>query len=245
MSRDDERFGRFTREDLEEIAGYRLGQSPRMGFGEQCAVVVVDFTRDVVKSRPEVRRAAEQTALMLAAARRAKLPIFFTRGGRHYHSVSFAQLTDAEKGNYAVKSAGHYVGNPLAAEDFEIADQIAPQSGEVVITKHRGSAFEGTFLAQMLIWHRVDTLIIPGMSSGGCQYETVVSACSHNYRVIVPRECCAIGGGTSAMHYLNLLHMDSSRADVTPLAAVMEHLERLSEIQSDLPPQEQLVQSVR
>jgi hypothetical protein len=37
-----------------------------------------------------------------------------------------------------------YEKKPLKAEDFEIADEIAPREGEVLMTKHRSSAFFGT-----------------------------------------------------------------------------------------------------
>jgi nicotinamidase-related amidase len=150
--------------------------------------------------------------------------VFFTRGGRHYHSVSFAPLTDAEKGIYAIKAAPHYKGNPLKPEDFEIADEIAPQADEVVITKHRSSAFFGTFLEPLLNWHRADTLVIVGMSSTGCLKGTVQDAFFYNYRVILPEECVAAGSGPPSYHYISLLEMDKSRGDVTSVSAVLDFL---------------------
>lgn len=229
MDRSTTQFGRFNREDIEEMVGYRMGSSNRVGFGDGVALLIVDMTRDVVKRHPDVKIAALNTVPLLASARKSGIPVFFTRGGRHYHSVSFAPLTDAEKGIYAIKAAPHYKGNPLKAEDFEIADEIAPQAGEVVITKHRSSAFFGTFLEPLLNWHRVDTLIIAGMSSTGCLKGTVQDAFFYNYRVILPEECIAAGSGPPSYHYISLLEMDKSRGDVTSLSIVLDFLSHLAD----------------
>lgn len=222
-------FGRFTRGDIEELIGYEMRTSKRVGFGEKAALIVVDMTRDVVKRHADVKKAAMHIVSLLAVAREIGMPIFFSRGGRHYHSVSFASLTDAERGIYAIKAKAHYQHKPLKAEDFEIADEIAPREGEVLITKHRSSAFFGTFLPSLLNWHRVDTLVIVGMSSTGCLKATVQDAFFYNYRVILPEECLAQGSGPPSMHYLSLLEMDKSRGDVMPLVAVIESLKKLEQ----------------
>ena len=224
MDRSVARFGRFSQQDIEEMVGYRMGTSNRVGFGKGPALLVVDMTRDVVKRHADVKAAAMCIIPLLESARKAGIPVFFTRGGRHYHSVSFAPLTEAEKGIYAIKAAVHYKDKPLKAEDFEIADEIAPQPGEVVITKHRSSAFFGTFLEPLLNWHRIDTLIIVGMSSTGCLKGSVQDAFFYNYRVILPQECLAAGSGPPSYHYISLLEMDKSRGDVTSLSSVLDFL---------------------
>jgi nicotinamidase-related amidase len=227
-----EEFGRFSRADLEETLGYRMGTSPRVGFGEKCGLIVVDMTRDAVKASSFVKKAAEHTVPLLAAARGAKIPIFFTRGGLHYCTNSFAPLTEAERGIYGIKAGPTYVGKYLSEEDFEIATEIAPREGEVLITKYRASAFAGTFLTQLLNWHRLDTLIITGMSTTGCHMSTVRDASSNNYRVIIPEECCAAGGNSGGKglgaNYLSLLGMDRTHGDVLPVAVVVEYLARVA-----------------
>jgi maleamate amidohydrolase len=221
-------FGRFSREDIEDLVGYRMGTSKRVGFGEKAALIVVDMTRDVVKRHPDVKAAAMHTVPLLQCARKNGVPIFFSRGGRHYHSVSFAPLTDAEKGIYAIKAKADYQKIPLTAEDFEIADEIAPGPGEVLFTKPRSSAFFGTFLPSLLNWHRVDTLVIVGMSTTGCLRATVRDAFFYNYRAILPEECLAHGTGPRSAHYISLLAMDKSSGDVTSLSSVIESLNNLS-----------------
>jgi nicotinamidase-related amidase len=140
-------------------------------------------------------------------------------------------LTEAERGIYGIKAAPTYVGKYLSEEDFQIADNIAPRDGEVLITKYRASAFAGTFLTQLLNWHRLDTLIITGMSTTGCHMSTVRDASSFNYRVIIPEECCAAGGNSgkgASANYINLLGMDRTHGDVMSVSAVIDHLARVA-----------------
>ncbi len=156
-------FGRFSREDLEEIIGYRMGEAPRIGFGKSSALLIIDMTRDVVNRHPNCKEAAANVVPLLAAARGTGIPVIFTHGGGHLHSESLISMTEAERGFYPNKVSHQYKGRPLTEEEFDIADEIAPRQSEVLITKHRSSAFLGTFLQPILTFHRIDTLIVTGM----------------------------------------------------------------------------------
>lgn len=221
-------FGRFTVQDLEEIAGYRMRTSPRIGFGERAAVLVIDMTRDVVEAFDGCRNAAGNIARLLPVARKAGCPIIYTRGGRYHLCGSFAKLSDGEKGLYPVKQ-GVLCEFQIEESQFEIADEIAPCPDEVVITKLRNSAFNETFLQQILTWNRIDTLIVTGESTTGCIQATANDGFSNNYRVVIPEECCAVGTSTDeAMHYITLLWLDKTKADVLPLSSVIDHLNALA-----------------
>jgi nicotinamidase-related amidase len=76
---------------------------------------------------------------------------------------------------------------PLGA----IPDAIAPQSGEVVITKHRVSAFAGTDLAMILRANDIDTLVLFGIATSGVVLATLIEAADADYRVVVISDCCA------------------------------------------------------
>ena len=54
-------------------------------------------------------------------------------------------------------------------EDYAIFDQLAPKPGELVIYKERASAFFGTTLITHLRRLGVESLIICGESTSGCQ----------------------------------------------------------------------------
>ncbi|WP_375592810.1 isochorismatase family protein [Algihabitans albus] len=94
---------------------------------------------------------------------------------------------------------------------------------DVVYTKRMPSAFFETPLQSLLVWHRVDTVIITGGSTSGCVRATAVESLSRGYRTIVPLECVA--DKHESYHYANLTDMHLKYADVLPVTDVQSWLE--------------------
>ena len=97
---------------------------------------------------------------------------------------------------------------------------------DVIINKRMASAFCETNLASLLIWHRVDTVILTGGSTSGCVRATVVDSLSHGYRTIVPEECVA--DKHESPHFANLYDIAIKYGDVVPVADVIGYLEDYS-----------------
>jgi nicotinamidase-related amidase len=76
---------------------------------------------------------------------------------------------------------------PLGA----IPDTIAPQDNEIVITKHRISAFAGTDLDMILRANDIDTLVLYGIATSGVVLSTLIDAADADYRLAVIADCCA------------------------------------------------------
>jgi nicotinamidase-related amidase len=76
---------------------------------------------------------------------------------------------------------------PLGA----IAAALAPQEGEIVITKHRISAFCGTDLAMILRAKEIETLVLWGISTSGVVLSTLLEASDADFRLAVISDCCA------------------------------------------------------
>jgi nicotinamidase-related amidase len=72
-----------------------------------------------------------------------------------------------------------------------IPDTIAPQGEEIVITKHRISAFAGTDLAMILRAREIDTLVLYGIATSGVVLSTLTEAADADYRLAVIGDCCA------------------------------------------------------
>lgn len=68
---------------------------------------------------------------------------------------------------------------------------IAPKESEIVITKHRISAFTGTDLAMILRANDIDTLVLYGVSTSGVVLSTLLDAADADYRLAVIGDCCA------------------------------------------------------
>lgn len=68
---------------------------------------------------------------------------------------------------------------------------VAPQDQDVVVTKHRVSAFAGTDLAMILRANEIDTLILFGIATSGVVLSTLLEASDADYRLLVVKDCCA------------------------------------------------------
>jgi len=68
---------------------------------------------------------------------------------------------------------------------------VAPQGEDIVITKHRISAFAGTDLEMILRAKEIETLILFGIATSGVVLATLLHAVDADYRLIVVKDCCA------------------------------------------------------
>jgi nicotinamidase-related amidase len=213
-----------------EAAGY--GQ--RSGPGERPALFVVDVTHDFVGDRPEPIldsitrfsnscgeegwRAMERIAELLAAFRRLRRPVFYTKGPD--------EPTAADRGSWAWKNARDLEqSDHRRAIGNEIPDLIAPLLGEPVIKKAKPSAFFGSPLASYLPPLGVDTIVVAGTTTSGCVRATVVDAFSLNYRVIVAVD--AVFDRGELAHAANLFDMHAKYADVVAVSEIVDYIERL------------------
>jgi nicotinamidase-related amidase len=68
---------------------------------------------------------------------------------------------------------------------------VAPEGEDIVVTKHRISAFTGTDLDLILRARDIDTLILFGIATSGVVLSTLLQASDADYRLIVIKDCCA------------------------------------------------------
>jgi nicotinamidase-related amidase len=93
---------------------------------------------------------------------------------------------------------------------------------DVIYNKLMASAFDETPLQSLLVWHKVDTVIITGGSTSGCVRATAVDSLMRGYRTIVPEECVA--DKHEIPHFANLADMALKYADVEPVSVVRDYL---------------------
>ncbi len=204
--------------DSELAEDYRgAGFNRRLGFGERPAVVVVDMCRayfepdsPLFAGVPDV---ADRCRDLVTAARSAGVPVLWTRvefepggadGGVFYRKVRALSVFDR--------------GGPLG----DWLDGLAPEPGDVVVTKQYASAFFATSLASSLVSLGVDTTVICGVSTSGCVRATALDACQHGFVPIVVAEAC--GDRNPDVHRANLFDLDAKYADVEPIETVLANL---------------------
>lgn len=158
--------------------------------------------------------AIKPTVALFEAARRAKIPIFYTTddGREASRPTDFwtVRKTPAER-------------NP---EDFEIRPEWKPQLGDVVIRKQRASAFSGTPLVAHLNALGARTVIMCGESTSGCVRASAVEAQENGYHVVLVEECCFDRNIVS--HKVGLFDLHHKYADVMHLDEVLAHLATLN-----------------
>jgi len=67
---------------------------------------------------------------------------------------------------------------------------VAPIDGDIVVTKHRISAFTGTDLDMILRANDIDTLVMFGIATSGVLLSTLLHAVDADYRTAVITDCC-------------------------------------------------------
>jgi nicotinamidase-related amidase len=65
---------------------------------------------------------------------------------------------------------------------------VAPKDGDIVVLKHRVSAFHGTDLDMILRANDIDTLVLFGIATSGVVLSTLVDAADRDYRIYVDRD---------------------------------------------------------
>jgi len=73
----------------------------------------------------------------------------------------------------------------------EIHPAVAPEGNDVVVVKHRVSAFTGTDLDLILRANELDTLVLFGIATSGVVLSTFLHAFDADYRLAVIKDCCA------------------------------------------------------
>lgn len=197
------------------------GFQRRIGYGARPALLIIDlanawtqpgypFTCDNME---EIIPANQK---LLAAARAKRIPIVYT-------TTAYQDPTgpNSDTGLWHMKIPVETVRE--GTEAAEIDERIAPHDGEQVICKKRASAFHGTYLSSYLKAHRVDTLIITGVTMAGCVRHSTEDAIAEGFRPIVVRE--GVGDRVPGVVEWNLFDIDAKFGDVEPVESVLTYLD--------------------
>jgi maleamate amidohydrolase len=157
-------------------------------------------------------RAIAPTKKLIAAARRAGIPIFFctqeTRpNNRPRCAVSTRRVIDVPVDGYVIY------------REFTVEPQ------DVLITKQRASIFQGTPLFSHLSLLGIQSLIVCGESTSGCVRASVVDGYSSGFHVSVVEECTY--DRAELTHKINLFDMHHKYADVMHVDEVLGHLDAM------------------
>jgi nicotinamidase-related amidase len=189
-----------------------------VGYGESPVLIVIDlqkgFTNADSPLGSDLSGVVEWTNELLDTAHAAETPVVFTR-------IVTRHPDGADLGAW-VEKASTLMELAEGTEWVEIDDRLHVQDNDYVLEKKQASAFHETELDSMLAAWGVDTAIVTGCTTSGCVRATVVDACSHGYRTIVPKE--SVGDRAPEPHEANLFDMHKKYADIRPVTEVLDYL---------------------
>ncbi|WP_136591845.1 isochorismatase family protein [Salinigranum halophilum] len=196
----------------------RASMDTRVGYGTTPALVVVDlqvgFTDSESPLGGDLTGVVDRTNDLLDAAHDTDVPVVFTRiVSTHPDHADFGIWQAKIPRLDTLKAGSTWV---------DIDERLAREERDHVLDKRQASAFHETELASMLVAWGVDTVVVTGCTTSGCIRATVVDACAHGYRTIVPGE--AVGDRAPEPHESNVFDMDAKYADVRPVGEVADYL---------------------
>jgi nicotinamidase-related amidase len=148
--------------------------------------------------------AVRNAAIAVAQARRAGIPVVFTR---HLYRSGRADEGRALKQNSPALAGVD--GLETGTWDAEVMAELGCGRGDLVVDKVRFDAFQWTSLEPLLRGLGVDELVVCGVVTNICVETTIRSAFMRDFPVIMLADCCA--AATRRLHELSVEVLSSYR----------------------------------
>jgi nicotinamidase-related amidase len=149
------------------------------------ALLVMDIQPAIMQMMGEhAAPLAETLNKSIGAARAKGIPVI-------YVVVGFRKGFPEIGAGTAVSFAAIAKSGMTGLEEPTVDPSVAPQPGEMVVTKRRVSAFAGSDLEVILRGHRIEHLVLAGIATSGVVLSTVREAADKDYRVSVLSDACA------------------------------------------------------
>ena len=171
------------------------------------AVLVVDMQNDLCAQGgvfqtlgyelAVVRRVIPPIQQLLTSARRARVPVVYIMMTTFPSYESWAPAYIRFNLQQLRLPQGVFYTQP-GTWGWQVVDELAPQSGDLVVSKWRSSGFIGTNLDMVLRGGGVETVIVCGTSTYACVESTVRDAMHLDYYPVVAPEC--VSGYDQELH---------------------------------------------
>jgi nicotinamidase-related amidase len=241
---------KFLTERDKQVFG-SAGYGTRMGFGKRPALLVIDVNYAFCGDRREpilesVKRwrnscgedawdALPVLAKLIETARAREVPVIYTTGIRradNWDNGSWSWKNNRSDEN-KVRLTNH--------DHNEIMPQIAPGPRDIVVPKHKPSAFFGTNLMSFLQLLQCDSLLVTGTTTSGCVRASVLDAFSNNLRCTIVEDGCF--DRSQASHAINLCDMNAKYADIIKSDEALTYLAGVPRGLFDLPSGENMARA--
>jgi nicotinamidase-related amidase len=174
------------------------------------ALLIMDVQRGIVDRFGNDEGFMTRLRTAAAAARDAGIQVVYVVVG---FRPGYPEVSGRNKSFAVLAGSGRFSdGDPGAA----IHPAVAPQEGEVIVTKRRVSAFAGSDLDVVLRSASVDHLILAGIATSGVVLSTVRQAADLDYRLTVLADGCL--DADPEVHQVLLHKVFPRQADVVDIA---------------------------
>ena len=198
----------------------------RFGFGHKAAIVNIDIQNAYTNLREFPKTAYETDPNQIqyinqinALARAQHLPVVFT------YVAYMDSAEDAGVWGTRTNTPDSLQNIKFGSRRAEFDERLTVDKvKDVIYCKKMPSPFFETPLQSLLIWHKIDTIILTGGSTSGCIRAAAVDSLSRGYRTIVPEECVA--DKHESYHFANLTDMLLKYADVVSVQEVLDYLQK-------------------
>jgi nicotinamidase-related amidase len=179
------------------------------------ALLVMDFQTPIVDNYAAGAAALlDRTAKLIAVARTAGMRVIYVVVG---FRPGYPEISDRNATFSRLKASGAFAAD---AENTGIHPAVAPLAEEIVVTKHRVSAFAGTDLDLLLRANGIETLMLTGIITSGVVLSTLSHAADADYRLLVVRDCCS--DGDKETHRVLLEKVFPRQATITTAAELAQ-----------------------
>jgi len=158
-----------------------------MDNNEQTALLVMDVQGATVKGLKENEKETFFASLQkaISAARKNKILVMYVVVG---FRKGYPEVSSNNKMFSSILSGTRSFDKE---EDYKVAEQVAPQNAEIVITKKRVSAFAGSDLEVILRAQKINHIVLAGIATSGVVLSTLREAADKDYAITVLSDCCA------------------------------------------------------
>ena len=159
-----------------------------------------------------------RASVVVRAARSAGMPVIHVQVG---FRPGLPEVSARNKLFGGIKS------NPQHQSFFQgasgaIHPALGPEASDLVVTKHRVSAFAGTDLEMILRAKAIETLVLFGIATSGVVLSSLLEACDADFRPIVIDDLCA--DMDLELHQVLLTRLFPKRAEVVSSGDVLQAL---------------------
>jgi nicotinamidase-related amidase len=150
------------------------------------AMLSMDLQAGIVSVYVKDAGLIPRAARVLQQARRAHVPIVHVR-------VEFRPgVPEASPRNLFLSAIKASLPHQrfFQSKSGAIHPGVAPDEGDLIVTKSRVSAFAGTDLDLLLRANDIHTLLVFGIATSGVVLSTVLQGADMDYRMVVIKDCC-------------------------------------------------------